>query len=189
MRGWMSIEIVKGDISEQETEAIVNAANDHLWMGAGVAGAIKRRGGREIEEEAMRKGPIPVGTAVSTGAGRLRAKYVIHAAVMGQDLTTSWDAIYKATLSSLALAEKLRVTSIAFPALGTGVGGFPLERAAEAMFKAIDEHVARSGSKMKIRVVLYDDCAFDAFQKVRARTEHGTPESKSPSQSSPANTS
>ena len=165
----MTVEIVKGDISEQDTEAIVNAANNHLWMGAGVAGAIKRRGGREIEEEAVSKGPVPVGSAVSTGAGRLRAKYVIHAAVMGQDLRTSWDAIYKATLSSLAVAEDLGVRSISFPALGTGVGGFPLEEAAKAMLKAIMEHAQRSGSEMTVRLVLYDDRAFEAFRRVFAR--------------------
>lgn len=161
----MVLEIIKGDITEQDTDAIVNAANDHLWMGAGVAGAIKRRGGREIEEEAVRKGPIPVGSAVSTGAGRLPAKYVIHAAVMGQDLTTSWEAIHKATLSSLAIAEQLKLDSISFPALGTGVGGFPLEKAADAMLRAINEHWATSGSKIRVRLVLYDDRAFDVFQR------------------------
>src|SRR5205807_5858876 len=84
--GGARIRVVKGDITALPCEAIVNAANSHLWMGGGVAGAIKRRGGPEIEQEAMRRGPVPVGEAVATGAGRLPARYVIHAVTMGQDL-------------------------------------------------------------------------------------------------------
>ena len=85
----MRVEVVEGDIAALEVDAIANAANDRLWMGAGVAGALKRAGGEEIEREAVAKGPIPVGDAVATGAGRLPARHVIHAAVMGQDLRTS----------------------------------------------------------------------------------------------------
>jgi len=163
------IEIVKGDISLQDTDAIVNAANDHLWMGAGVAGAIKRNGGREIEAEAVKKGPIEIGHAVSTGAGRLRAKYVIHAAVMGQDLNTNSEAIQNATASSLKVAEELGVRSISFPALGTGVGGFPLEDAAEVMIRSFFDHIAQSGSKIIVRFVLYDNRALEIFQQVYKR--------------------
>src|SRR6266516_7915934 len=93
-----TLEVVQGDITEWAVEAIVNAANNHLWMGAGVAGAIKRKGGPEIEAEAVRQGPIPVGEAVVTGGGALKARYVIHAAAMGQDLTTSADLIHQATI-------------------------------------------------------------------------------------------
>ncbi|MGB3093303.1 MAG: macro domain-containing protein, partial [Candidatus Zixiibacteriota bacterium] len=94
--GRIEIKLVQGDITEQEIDAVVNAANNHLWMGVGVAGAIKRKGGIEIEREAMSKGPIPVGEAVVTKAGSLKAKYVIHAAVMGQDLTTNGEHIKNA---------------------------------------------------------------------------------------------
>lgn len=79
----MEIEVIAGDIASLQVDAVANAANDHLWMGAGVAGALKRAGGEEIEREAMAKGPIPVGTAVATSAGRLPARYVVHGAVMG----------------------------------------------------------------------------------------------------------
>jgi len=163
------IEIVKGDISLQDTDAIVNAANNHLWMGSGVAGAIKRNGGREIEEEAVRKGPIPVGQAVSTGAGRPRAKYVIHAAVIGLALPTNSEAIYNATASSLKIAEDLGLRSISFPALGTGVGGFPLEDAAETMIKAINEYGVKTGSQIEVRLVLFDNHALRIFQRVYER--------------------
>ena len=117
------IEVVQGDITKQEVDAIVNAANNHLWMGAGVAGAIVRRGGRGIENEAVRQGPINVSQAVVTGGGTLPAKHVIHAAVMGQNLQTDGDTIRQTTINALKLAEKQALRSVAFPALGTGVGG------------------------------------------------------------------
>ena len=129
----MVIEIVEGDITELEVDAIVNAANDHLWMGAGVAGAIKRAGGSEIEREAVAKGPIPIGTAVATGAGRLSARHVIHGAVMGQDLLTDGERVAGTTVSCLEVANELGVQTVALPAFGTGVGGFPLEDCARIM--------------------------------------------------------
>src|SRR3954447_11126572 len=94
-RRGLELSVVEGDITQLDVDAIANAANDHLWMGAGVAGAIKRAGGEEIEREAMAKGPIEVGSAVATGAGRLHAQHVVHGAVMGQDLRTSPDLIAK----------------------------------------------------------------------------------------------
>ena len=131
------IEVGKGDITGVEVDAIVNTANNELWMGAGVAGAIKRAGGNVIEEEAMNKGPIMPGEAVSTGAGRPPVKAVIHAAVMGQDLRTSDRLIRQATIASLNVAEKLQLSSIAFPAFGTGVGGFPMTACAYVMTKVV----------------------------------------------------
>ena len=116
----MVIEVVEGDITELEVDAIGNAANDHLWMGAGVAGAIKRAGGPEIEREAVAKGPIPVGEAVATGAGRLRARHVIHGAVMAQDLQTSDELVAAATVSCLRVADSLGARTVALPAFGTG---------------------------------------------------------------------
>jgi O-acetyl-ADP-ribose deacetylase (regulator of RNase III) len=127
------LEVVDGDITALDVDAIANAANDHLWMGAGVAGAIKRAGGEEIEREAVAKGPIPVGSAVSTGAGRLRARYVVHGAVMGQDLRTNADLIERTTRSCLEVADGLGCESLALPAFGTGVGGFPLDECARIM--------------------------------------------------------
>src|SRR5207247_10279969 len=130
--GRVSLETERGDISQARVDAVVNAANNHLWMGAGVAGALKRAGGLEIEREAVAKGPVEIGEAVVTSGGALPAKYVIHAAVMGQDLQTDQSKIRKATRNSLIRARELGVASIAFPALGTGVGGLPVGQEAEA---------------------------------------------------------
>jgi O-acetyl-ADP-ribose deacetylase len=129
----VKLEVVEGDIAALEVDAVANAANDHLWMGAGVAGAIKRAGGETIEREAVAKGPIPVGTAVATGAGRLNARYVLHGAVMSQDLRTNADLVARTTRSCLELADELGCRSLALPAFGTGVGGFPVEDCARIM--------------------------------------------------------
>ncbi len=156
--------IERGDLTELEVDAIVNAANSHLWMGAGVASAIKRKGGVIIEEEAVRQGPVEVGEAVITTAGNLPATHVIHAAAMGQDLKTDAQKIAQATRSSLAIANKHKLSSIAFPALGTGVGGFPPAQTAEAMLGAVLSHVeAGDTSLRKIVFVLYQEEAWKAF--------------------------
>ena len=140
----LEVEVVEGDIAALHVDAIANAANDRLWMGAGVAGAIKRAGGEEIEREAVAQGPIPLGSAVATSAGRLAARHVIHAAVMGQDLVTSADLIRQATLSSLEVADELGCDSLALPAFGTGVGGFPLDECARIMVEAVCGFQART---------------------------------------------
>src|SRR5919201_1280348 len=136
----LSLELVEGDITALEVDAIANAANNGLWMGAGVAGAIKRAGGDEIEREAVAKGPIEVGDAVATGAGRLKARWVIHGAVMGRDLRTSAELIAETTRSVLRVTEELGAESLALPAFGTGVGGFPLDECARLMVAAVREH-------------------------------------------------
>lgn len=147
-----TIEIVEADITTLDVDAVVNAANNHLWMGAGVAGAIKRVGGVEIEREAMAQGPIPVGEAVVTSGGDLIAKYVIHAAAMGQTLATDVVKIRAATTNALLRAQENKVGSVAFPALGTGVGGFAPGLAAHAMIEAILDFLA-PGEKHPSRVV------------------------------------
>jgi O-acetyl-ADP-ribose deacetylase (regulator of RNase III) len=167
MIGTICLEAQRGDISKAQVDAVVNAANNHLWMGAGVAGALKRAGGAEIEAEAVSKGPIEVGEAVVTNGGRLVARYVIHAAAMGQDLTTDRAKISAATRNSLLRAQELRVESIAFPALGTGVGGFPPEVAAEAI---IGECVAfaRQGSAPSLKrivFILFSEDIFNVFEQ------------------------
>lgn len=120
----LALEIDEGDIAAETTDAIVNAANNAFWMGAGVAGALKARGGTAIEAEAMAQGPVVPGECVVTAGGRLGARRVIHAAVMGQDLRTSAAVISRATQNALAKAEDERLASIAFPAFGTGVADF-----------------------------------------------------------------
>jgi O-acetyl-ADP-ribose deacetylase (regulator of RNase III) len=145
----LTLEIVEGDITALEIDAIANAANNHLWMGAGVAGAIKRAGGEEIEREAVATGPIEVGDAVATGAGRLQARYVIHGAVMGQDLRTNAALVRETTRRCLEVADGLACRSLALPAFGTGVGGFPLEECARIM---VDEASSFEGTSLE-RVV------------------------------------
>jgi O-acetyl-ADP-ribose deacetylase (regulator of RNase III) len=140
----MKLEVVEGDIAALEVDAVANAANDHLWMGAGVAGALKRAGGAEIEREAIAKGPIPVGEAVATDAGRLPARWVIHGAVMGQDLRTNAELVERTTESVLRVADELGAESVALPAFGTGVGGFPLDECARLMVRAARAHEPRT---------------------------------------------
>ncbi|MBI2861767.1 MAG: macro domain-containing protein [Chloroflexi bacterium] len=161
------ITLQQGDIADVDTEAVVNAANNRLVMGAGVAGAIKRRGGQEIEDEAVRKGPIPIGEAAATGAGKLKARYVIHAAVMGMDFRTDGEKIGAATRNSLLRAEELGVKSVAFPALGTGVGGFPYAECARIMLDEVRAHLAQhpASSLREVRFVLYGADAYRAFSE------------------------
>jgi O-acetyl-ADP-ribose deacetylase (regulator of RNase III) len=140
----MKLEVVEGDIAALDVDAVANAANDHLWMGAGVAGALKRAGGEEIEREATAEGPIAVGEAVATGAGRLPARWVIHGAVMGQNLRTNADLVERTTQSVLRVADDLGAESLALPAFGTGVGGFPLDDCARLMVRAVREHEPRT---------------------------------------------
>jgi len=159
----MRLEVVDGDIAALEVDAVANAANDRLWMGSGVAGALKRAGGDEIEREAVAKGPIPVGSAVATSAGRLPARWVVHAAVMGQDLQTSGDLIRRATRSALALADELGAGSLALPAFGTGVGGFPLDECARLMAEEVRAFEPRALQRVVFAV--YGAEARQAFER------------------------
>ena len=162
------IKVIQGDITEQETEAIVNAANNRLIMGGGVAGAILRKGGQSIQDECNKIGPIAIGEAATTGAGNLKAKYVIHAATMGMNFDTDEDKIRNSTRSSLKRAEEKKIKSITFPALGCGVGGFPDKRAAEIMLEEIKAHLEEidKSSLKEIVFVLFNKPAFEAFKKV-----------------------
>ncbi len=159
----LTIEILDGDISAQPTTAIVNAANNHFWMGSGVAGAIKARGGEAIERAAMAQGPVEPGACVVTTGGRLPARYVIHAAVMGQELDTSAALIERATRNALTLADTHQIDSIALPALGTGVGGFPLGECAAIMIKAVHVHSTMATSLRLVRFVLFGQHAYNTF--------------------------
>ena len=159
----IKIEVKQGDITEADTEAIVNAANNHLWMGSGVAGAIKRKGGVEIEDDAVSKGPIEIGQAVESIAGKLPYKYIIHAAGMGQDLRTDERIVYEVTKNSLLLAERLGLESIAFPAIGTGVGGFPLDLCAEKMIGAVKDLAGQLKTLNRVVFIMFDRASFIAF--------------------------
>lgn len=168
------IRLYKGDITNFEGDAVVNAANSGLWMGSGVAGAIKRIGGKSIEEEAVGKAPISPGEAVVTNAGSLNVEYVIHAAVMGEDLVTSEALIRSATQNVLYRCDELHIGSVAFPALGTGVGRFPADACAKAMLDEVVLYLQEETdtSLREIVFYLFGDEAFQSFsralEKIRA---------------------
>jgi O-acetyl-ADP-ribose deacetylase (regulator of RNase III) len=159
----VDLEVVEGDISQLDVDAIANAANNQLWMGAGVAGAIKRVGGSEIETEAMAQGPVEVGEVVVTGGGNLKAKNVIHGAVMGQDLRTTSELVARTTRRVLEAADELGARSVALPAFGTGVGGFPLAECAEIMVREAGSFEPRNLERVVFAV--FGDEAEEAFQR------------------------
>ncbi len=167
------IYFVKGDITDMAVDAIVNAANNDLVLGAGVAGAIRRKGGRRVEEECERIGPIALGGAAVTTGGNLKALYVIHAASMRLGGSTTAESLRLATQNTLLRAEEKTIKSIAFPAIGTGVAGFPMEQCAQIMVKEVLEHLKSRSSLEKIYFVLYDDAALkvfeDTYQQLTAR--------------------
>lgn len=164
--GALTIEILDGNIADQAVDAVVNAANNHFWMGSGVAGALKARGGPEVETEAMAQGPVKPGECVVTHGGRLPARWVVHAAVMGQDLATSAPLIAAATRNSLAAAAGRGAASIAFPAFGTGVGGFPIDACARLMLGEVKASASAPGTLRLVRFVLFGRPAYDAFVSV-----------------------
>lgn len=175
----MKIEIRQGDITSQpDVDAIVNAANTELILGSGVAGAIYRKGGKIIDDEGQRKGPIKLGEAAFTTAGNLPNKYVIHAAAMGyrpddakvpkrEGSLSSAAIIRDATLNSLRIADELKLTSIAFPALATGVAAFPVDECADVMISAVREYAREHGETKINRVVfvLFSRADYDIFNR------------------------
>jgi O-acetyl-ADP-ribose deacetylase (regulator of RNase III) len=174
----MNIELRQGDITSQpDIDAIVNAANTDLVLGSGVAGAIRRKGGDVVDQEGRAKGPIRLGEAVFTSAGNLPNRYVIHAAAMGyrpEDAKvpkragslSSAEIIRNCTLNSLRLADKLECTSIAFPALATGVAAFPIDECAEAMLTAVGDYGQQHPATNLTRVVfvLFGQADYDVFK-------------------------
>jgi O-acetyl-ADP-ribose deacetylase (regulator of RNase III) len=165
----LRVEALQGDITDCEADAIVNAANNHLWMGSGVAGAIKRKGGHAIEEEAVAKGPIPVGQAVATSAGRLKARYVIHAAGMGQDLAPTEDSIRDSTANALKRADELSLRSVVFPLIGCGVGGFPVSKSAALMLDAVAKFSRRDTTIERITFALFSKADYDKFRDILSK--------------------
>lgn len=160
------IKVVRGDITELKVEAIVNAANNKLVMGGGVAGAIKKKGGKIIEDEAVKLGPIKIGQAVATGAGNLPAQYVIHAATMGMDFKTNEAKIRDSMANALKIADELKIKSLAFPALGCGTGGFPLLASAKIMAQEAFRHLREKKTGLaEIIFCAFDQEALAAFDK------------------------
>jgi O-acetyl-ADP-ribose deacetylase (regulator of RNase III) len=159
------ITVQKGDITEFEGDAIVNAANTELILGSGVAGAIREKGGYQIQSECNKTGPIPLGQATITVAGDLKTKYVIHAAGMHLGGHVETDSLKKCTLNSLKVADKYKIKTLAFPAIGTGVGGYPMEMCAEVMISVVSDYLRSQNSRIeKVYFILFDDNAFNTFK-------------------------
>jgi len=167
----MSVKVIKGDITKLEVQAIVNPANSLMIMGGGVAGAIKRRGGDEIEKEAMKFAPVPVGKAIITHAGKLKAKYVIHTPTMEQPaMRTNMRKVIAAIKAALRVAMENNIREIAFPGMGTGVGGLSASEGAKAFliaFREAKEEGLFKHWKPKIILVAFSENLFEEFRKIK----------------------
>jgi len=160
------IEVRQGDLTEMDADAIVNAANNDLQLGGGVAGAIRRKGGPRIQAECDEIGAIPVGGAAITSGGNLKARHVIHAASMQLGGGTTAQALRSSTAHALRIAAQKGLKTIAFPAVGTGIAGFPLRECAEIMLRETAKHFEGRTSLEKVYFVLYDKDALSAFEEV-----------------------
>lgn len=164
------LELWNGDICVLEVDAIVNPASPTLWMSTGVGGALKRAGGDGIEFAAVRQGPIEVGSAIVTEAGTLAARALIHAVSLDRDHRTSAEAIAAAVRSAIARAREIGATSIAFPALGTGIGGFPLDEAATVTVRTVREELQPDDAIEHVIFALRGAAPYEAFARALART-------------------
>jgi len=165
MRG--RIVVIEGDITEADVDVIVNAANSALILGAGVAAAIRAKGGPSIQAECDELGPIEVGDAVVTGAGELPARYLIHAAGMSPGGVASAESIRASVRRSLELAREKACRSIAIPAIGAGVGGFAEQRCAEILLEEARAHLAGETSLEEVRFVLKGEPTYRIFEMAK----------------------
>jgi len=163
------IRLRQGDLTQADADAIVNAANNGLKLGGGVAGAIRVKGGPWIQQECDRIGPIAIGEAAITGAGQLRARHVIHAASMRLGESTSEPNLRAATRNSLMRARENSLKSIAFPAIGTGIAGFPIERCAQVMLEEVRAHLGSPTTVERVEFVLFDRHSLEVFERVLAK--------------------
>lgn len=172
------IELWNGDICNLEVDAIVNPANVSLWMATGVGGAIKRAGGDSIEFAAVRQAPVPLGASIVTTAGKLAARAVIHAVSLDRDRRTSAPVIARAVRSAMGRAREIGARSVAFPALGTGVGGFPLDEAARITVETVRSELDVSPTIERVIFALRGAVAYEAFRVAMIAAERpaaGTP--------------
>lgn len=160
------IVLLQGDLTEMDTDAIVNAANNDLQLGGGVAGAIRRKGGEQIQRECDSIGSVPVGGAAITSGGGLRARHVIHAASMQLGGATTAQALRSSTAHSLRIAAQNNLKTIAFPAVGTGIAGFPMRECAEIMLAEAQKHLQSATSLEQIKFVLFDKKSLKVFEQV-----------------------
>jgi O-acetyl-ADP-ribose deacetylase len=159
------VEVLQGDLTQQDVDAIVNAANNDLELGGGVAGAIARAGGPQIQAECRAIGPIEVGDAAITGGGKLPARFVIHAASMHLGGRTTAESLRRSTRRSLEIAAQRGLRSLAFPAVGTGIARFPLDECARIMVEEVAAHASRDSSLREVRFVLFGVEAEEAFRR------------------------
>jgi len=165
------VTIRQGDLTAVKVDAIVNAANNDLILGGGVAGAIRTKGGPSIQEECRRIGPIRIGEAAITGGGKLPARHVIHAASMELGGSTAEGGLRESTRNSLLRARENQLESIAFPAIGTGIAAFPMERCAQVMLDEIRAHLNSETTLKQVEIVLFDSPALAVFERVFARMD------------------
>ena len=162
------IEIIQGDITEADVDAVVNAANNDLQLGGGMAGAIRRKGGPSIQQECDRIGRIALGEAAITTGGNLKARHVIHAASMQLGGNTKAENLEASTRNSLRRAEEKHLKSIAFPAIGTGIAGFDTRRCAEIMLRVVSKYLKEKTSLERVVFVLYDEPSRKSFAETWA---------------------
>jgi O-acetyl-ADP-ribose deacetylase len=163
-----TIEVVQADITRLEVDAIANAANTELRHGGGVAAAISRAGGPEVQRESDERAPIGLGEAVATTAGEMPSRWVIHAATMELGGPTSAEVIRRATASTLAAADELRAKSLALVAFGTGVGGFPLDEAARIEVEEVRRHLGGESGLARVVFAVHGEEAEAAFRDAAA---------------------
>lgn len=159
-----SLELIQGDITDMDTDAIVNAANSQLVLGGGVAGAIRTKGGPSIQEECNKLAPIGVGEAVITGAGLLRAKHVIHAVGPRMGEGQEEEKLKSATLNSLRIADENGLESVSFPAISTGIFGFPIDRCAQVMLSATVDYLKGQTGLKRVVFCLFGQDSFRVFR-------------------------
>jgi O-acetyl-ADP-ribose deacetylase len=171
----VKIVLIQGDLTEMDVDAIVNAANNDLQLGGGVAGAIRRKGGPEIQRECDAIGSIPIGGAAITSGGRLKARHVIHAASMQLGGATTAQALCSSTAHALRIAAQNKVKTVAFPAVGTGIAGFPMKECAEIMLTEAVKFLQSPSSVERIYFVLFDASSLATFEQVwKKMREKGT---------------
>ena len=159
------LELIQGDITEQQVDAVVNAANAQLQLGGGVAGAIRRKGGPAIQAECNQQSPIDVGQAVLTTAGNLPAKYVIHAVGPRMGEGDEDNKLRDATINTLCVADEHQLSSLAFCAISTGIFGFPMDRCAQIMFTNTIDYLKGSTNLKKVIFCLYNQAALSVFTR------------------------
>ncbi|MHB8754896.1 MAG: macro domain-containing protein [Candidatus Acidiferrales bacterium] len=169
--------LLQGDLTEMAADAIVNAANNDLQLGGGVAGAIRRKGGEQIQRECDAIGSVPVGGAAITSGGHLKARHVIHAASMQLGGRATAQALRNSTAHSLRIAARNNLKIIAFPAVGTGIAGFPMRECAEIMLAEAQKHLEGPTSLAQIQFVLLDKESLDVFAQVLKRMRNKEAES------------